>query len=208
MKGQILDFSIQEGQGVITTEEGRRYTFASAEWKEQSHPAKGQQVDFDVNEAGAAVGVYIALGSQSTFAPGKKVQAVFADMDAKAKSAYNPFQWYLYSLKHYATFKGRAQRKEFWFYMLFYMVGVFVCSLIDEVLFDASYSGLQIFATLFSLGSLVPTIAVTARRLHDLGKSGWWQLLALIPVVGIIILIIWYASKGQDQENAYGQPEV
>lgn len=210
MKGSILDFSIQNGQGLITTEEGRRYTFAAAEWKEQSYPVKGQAVDFDVNEAGAAVGVYAALGAgpQGTFAAGKQIKAVLAGVDAKSRSAYNPFDWYLLSLKNYANFKGRAQRKEYWFYMLFYMIGVFVFSIIDEFLFNASYSGLQIFSTIFTLGSLVPSLAVAARRLHDLGKSGWWQLLAFIPLVGIIILIIWYATKGQDTENAYGQPVV
>ncbi len=64
--------------------------------------------------------------------------------------------------------------------------------------------GIQLFSTIFVLASLVPGIAVGTRRLHDSGKSGWWQLLLFIPLVGFIILVIWFAKVGDAADNAYG----
>ena len=114
----------------------------------------------------------------------------------------------------YAQFSGRADRKEFWYFMLFYIVVAIVLSILDGLIFggqvamtndgfSASSSGpLQ---AVFALGSLIPLLAVTFRRLHDIGKTAWWVLLGLIPLVGTIILIIWYARKGDPAPNAYGE---
>ncbi|WP_323012204.1 DUF805 domain-containing protein [Castellaniella sp.] len=205
MKGSVLDFSIQQGQGIITTEEGRRYTFVASEWKGQDHPKRGQAVDFDVSADGEAVGVYIALGS-TTSSMNAKLQSAISSLDGKARSSYNPFDWFILAFKNYANFKGRAERQEYWFYILFYFIGILGLSVIDEILFGVPYSDFGLLSSVFMLASLMPTVALSARRLHDLGKSGWWQLLSIIPVIGTIILIIWFATKGQDVENAYGVP--
>ncbi len=82
----------------------------------------------------------------------------------------------------YVDFSGKASRSEFWWFFLF-------CLIVDFVL------GITVFASFLSLVLVLPQLAVGARRLHDIGKSGWWQLLAFIPVIGIIILIIWWAKK-------------
>lgn len=82
----------------------------------------------------------------------------------------------------YVDFSGKASRSEFWWFFLF-------CLILDLVL---SCTG---FGAILSLVLLLPQLAVGARRLHDIGKSGWWQLIALIPVIGIIVLIIWWAKK-------------
>jgi uncharacterized membrane protein YhaH (DUF805 family) len=91
--------------------------------------------------------------------------------------------------KKYAVFSGRASRSEFWYWALAaFIIGVILSAL-------RSVSGVfWIIDILWNLAVLVPSFALGARRLHDTGKSGWWQLLAIIPVIGWIILIVWYAT--------------
>lgn len=84
----------------------------------------------------------------------------------------------------YVVFEGRAKRPEFWWFVLFTVVASLVLGAISNAL-----SGL------FSLAVFLPSIAVGARRLHDIGKSGWWQLLWFIPVIGWIVLIYWAAQE-------------
>lgn len=99
-------------------------------------------------------------------------------------------------LSKYATFSGRASRPEFWWFTL-------AASVLYLVL--AFVPGGEALSTVASLVLLLPTLAVGARRLHDTGRSGWWQLLAFIPFVGIVVLIVFWASAGQ-HSNAYGPP--
>lgn len=90
----------------------------------------------------------------------------------------------------YAQFRGRASRSEFWWWYL--------ASVIIEIVFRALGAASGVFALLgglFSLAVIVPQIAIGARRLHDTNRSGWWQLLVFIPIVGWIILIVWWASR-------------
>ena len=113
-----------------------------------------------------------------------------------------------------AQFSGREDRKEFWYFFLFYVVVYKILAIVDGMVFggdvsmtrdsfSASSSGpLQ---AIFALGSFIPMLAVTFRRLHDINKTAWWILLGLIPLVGTIILIIWYARKGDPAPNAHGE---
>ena len=98
-------------------------------------------------------------------------------------------------LTKYADFNGRAARPEFWWFML----AQFVVGLILNMV-------LPLLGGLFSLAMLVPSLAAGSRRLHDIGKSGWLQLLALIPLVGWVILIYWAAQPGDPAANQYGSP--
>lgn len=104
--------------------------------------------------------------------------------------------------QNYVSFTGRAQRSAFWYWMLF-MVIVSIClSVLDSAVFpQILWSPLS---TVFSLAVLLPGIAVTARRLHDIDKFGWWQLLVIIPIIGWIILIIWEVRVGTDGDNRFG----
>ena len=103
----------------------------------------------------------------------------------------------------FATFTGRARRPEFWWFSLFSFVSNIAISFVEFV--ALGYWGEYSFiSTLYSFALLIPSLAVGARRLHDIGKSGWWQLIALIPLIGWIILIIWFAKKGDEGANAYG----
>lgn len=113
----------------------------------------------------------------------------------------------------YVTFSGRAARSEFWWFVLFAFGGQMVLSWLDIALFGTtevgpgSFSGqtdTPVFSTLFALATFLPYISVTVRRLHDRDKSGWWYWLVLIPLVGIIILIVWWATEGTQGNNRFG----
>lgn len=97
------------------------------------------------------------------------------------------------ALKKYADFTGRARRQEYWMFILVYMI-------INIVL---SFLGLDIVSGIVGLGLLIPSLSIAARRLHDTGRSGWWQLIVLIPLIGLIVLIIFLAQDSHD-ENDYG----
>lgn len=99
---------------------------------------------------------------------------------------------YVNVLKKYTVFTGRARREEFWLFALVSFVISFVLSFLGPLGF------------LYSLGVMVPCLALGARRLHDTGRSGWWQLLGFIPLVGAIVLIIFAVQDSQPGENQYG----
>jgi uncharacterized membrane protein YhaH (DUF805 family) len=96
--------------------------------------------------------------------------------------------------RKYIQFSGRSARSEYWYWVLFVVVAGAVCHLIHQYL-----------GYLFSLVTILPGIAVAARRLHDIGRSGWWQLLVFVPVIGWIVLIIWYCAKSQPGSNRFGE---
>jgi uncharacterized membrane protein YhaH (DUF805 family) len=99
---------------------------------------------------------------------------------------------------NYVNFRDRASRSEYWYWVLFVILADIVTGIIDWVL------GVQVVSSLFGLVTLVPGIAVSIRRLHDLDRTGWWVLLGLIPLIGWIILLIWYVTKGTDGPNRFG----
>ncbi|TVR39932.1 MAG: DUF805 domain-containing protein [Cryomorphaceae bacterium] len=108
-------------------------------------------------------------------------------------------------LKNYATFTGRARRKEYWMYVLFYILFSIGVNIIDNVLGTTDpESGVGYLGGLYSLALLIPSLAVGARRLHDTGKTGWLMLLVLIPVIGWIVLLIFFIQDSQPGENKYG----
>ena len=113
-------------------------------------------------------------------------------------------------LKKYATFNGRAGLSEYWWYFLFILFGNLVFSSIDSFLGTTAgfmYQGnievkTSLFNGIFSLLTLIPSIAVAARRLHDVNKSGWWQLL-MLTIIGILPLIYWLLKKPVDEGNRF-----
>ena len=114
-------------------------------------------------------------------------------------------QWFLGVLKKYAVFTGRARRAEYWYFVLFYVLILVGLSIVDGVtgMFDAA-RGIGVLSSLFALGTLVPTIAVTVRRLHDTDRSGWWILLNLVPLIGGIVILVFTCLDGTPGPNKYG----
>lgn len=108
--------------------------------------------------------------------------------------------YYLTVLKKYAVFKGRAARAEYWFFVLFNFIISIGLGIISALLNDT----FNILGMLYALFILIPSIAVSIRRLHDVGKSGWMIFINLIPVVGVIWYLILVVGDSDSGENKYG----
>lgn len=116
---------------------------------------------------------------------------------------------------NYANFSGRARRSEYWFFYLFNMIAVFVFMIVGAILggiFGGSGSGAAIGTVigyvlyiLYALAALIPSLAVTVRRLHDTNRSGWNIFWALLPLVGAIVLLVFMVSDSFPGENQYGE---
>lgn len=113
--------------------------------------------------------------------------------------------WYLKVLRQFADFSGRARRKEYWMFALFNMIFIIVAMILDNVL-GLTVGGLPygLFYFLYALVILIPGLAVSVRRLHDVGKSGWMILISLIPIVGGIWLLVLMLTDSNPGDNEYG----
>lgn len=113
--------------------------------------------------------------------------------------------WFLAAVKKYAVFSGRARRAEYWYFALFYLL-LYIALLIVDVLtgtFDLM-TGYGLCSGVFALAMLVPSLALAVRRLHDIDRSGWWLLIGLIPLVGIIVIMVFTTMAGTRGENRFG----
>ena len=108
--------------------------------------------------------------------------------------------WFIGALKKYAVFEGRARRKEFWMFYLFFML-FFVALVFVEVGLTGDAT---VLSGIYFLGTLVPGLAVTVRRLHDIDKSGWWYFISFVPLVGPITILIFLLTEGTTGDNKYG----
>ncbi|MCH8266386.1 MAG: DUF805 domain-containing protein [Acidobacteria bacterium] len=106
--------------------------------------------------------------------------------------------WYIGVLKKYAVFSGRARRKEYWMFLLFHIIIIFALSIIEGIV-----GSNPVLTILYMLAVLLPGLAVTVRRLHDTGKSGWWLLIGIVPLIGIVILV-FMVQDSQAGDNQYG----
>ncbi|WP_201527587.1 DUF805 domain-containing protein [Psychrobacter frigidicola] len=116
---------------------------------------------------------------------------------------YNMVDWFKKGLRNYVNFSGRARRKEYWYFVLVQFILMFIAMVLDAVIFN-SETGL--FYVLVALGLFLPSIAVGVRRLHDTSRSGWWLLMSLIPLIGTIILLVFFASDTKPKTNRWGPP--
>jgi len=114
--------------------------------------------------------------------------------------------WYLEVLKKYAVFSGRARRAEYWYFVLFNIIVAVVLSLIDTLLGTFNFmQGVGLLSGLYALAVLIPTLAVTVRRLHDIDRTGWWIFINLIPLIGFIVLLVFAVTDGTPGSNRYGR---
>ena len=105
----------------------------------------------------------------------------------------------------YATFSGRASRSEFWWFYLFVVLMSWGATLVAAAAFPADPAASDALSGLVNLMFLLPVLAAGARRLHDIGRSGWWQLLYLTGI-GVILLIVWWVLSSKQERNAHGAP--
>jgi uncharacterized membrane protein YhaH (DUF805 family) len=113
--------------------------------------------------------------------------------------------WYLEALKKYAVFSGRSRRTEYWYFVLFNVIVSIVLGLIDALLGTGGpYTGAGLLSGIYGLAVLIPTLAVTVRRLHDIDRTGWWILIGLVPLIGGIVLLVFALLDSTPGSNQYG----
>ena len=120
--------------------------------------------------------------------------------------------------RNYVTFSGRASQSEYWWFILFVLVGSVIATIIEvavlgqPVVYETTSTSFSVsthggpLSGLFSLLTLLPGISVFVRRMHDTGRSGWWFWLGLIPLIGWIFLLVWLCTRGTAGANKYGEP--
>jgi uncharacterized membrane protein YhaH (DUF805 family) len=113
--------------------------------------------------------------------------------------------------KRYFDFQGRSNRTEYWLFVLTYIIALVVAAVVDVVAFGGARNIETIGITgpaygLVILGSLIPALAAGIRRLHDTNRSGWWMLIGLIPLVGALVLLVFYVLPGTPGSNRFGPP--
>lgn len=114
--------------------------------------------------------------------------------------------WYFKVIKNYAVFNGRARRMEYWMFVLFNIIISLILAIFGQSLFkNGNIAEPQLLNNIYSLIILLPTIAVSVRRLHDLDKSGWWFLLFLIPIIGTILMVFFFVQQGTSGRNRFGE---
>lgn len=114
------------------------------------------------------------------------------------------------ALKRYAKFSGRAGRPEYWYFSLIYLLASVILAVLDMIAgwYDPKV-GMGVLSAIFTIGLLLPSLAVSVRRLHDTGRNGWWMLIAFVPLVGVIVLLVFMAQRSEAAPNAWGDgPDV
>lgn len=114
--------------------------------------------------------------------------------------------YYIDAWKNIINFRDRASRKSYWMFALIHFVVAFVMGLIDGFTGTVSKeTGVGMLGGLYTLASLLPIISLTTRRLHDTDRSGWWQLLYVIPILGALVVLIFTILPGNDGDNRFGE---
>ena len=107
-------------------------------------------------------------------------------------------------LKKYGVIDGRASRSEYWYFVLFYLLMNFILGAIEGLLGLFQDYNRSVLASIVSLFFIIPYITVSVRRLHDINRTGWWQLLSIIPIIGWIVLFFFHIKKSDDNDNRFG----
>lgn len=108
----------------------------------------------------------------------------------------------------YAEFTGRARRQEYWWFGLFVVIVGLVLSVIESVLFGRAMGHYGILSGIWNLATLLPSLGVAIRRMHDVGRSGWWLLILFIPLIGALVVLYWFVQRGTVGPNEYGPDPV
>lgn len=216
MRGEILHYDDSTATGLITGEDGNRYGFALSAFRRPVTPLQGMVVDFITDGVGAAHEIYPIATSAKAAVPQFRPAPV-----AAIEPDLGLFGYFLRAFTgYYANFSGRARRKEYWGFVLFYCLVFFLFGILvvigavsSHISKDAGqtsispllFTGIGLMAV-FSLVLIVPNLAITVRRLHDIGQSGWLLLLHLLPGIGGLILFVMMLIEGDRYTNAYGPP--
>lgn len=202
MKGVILDFSIQENKGAIITEEGDRYYFSGTDWKSEHLPQKEAAVDFEANADKKATMIYLDIKQAKQTKPSSfiKTDATNTTPDYAAENSFTIAEWAKKAIENYSNFSGRARRKEFWSWVLMSLILGIVALVIDNIF------GITFLFVISSLATILPSVAVTIRRLHDINMPGLLALILVIPGLNVIFSIIIGCIDTVGTDNQWGAP--
>jgi uncharacterized membrane protein YhaH (DUF805 family)/cold shock CspA family protein len=213
MRGEVLHYDEAQGFGFIAGADGNRYTFTREDLQVAGAVSKGTPVEF--TESGSqARGVFPASSEvdMTTATPQPRQAAHFGRASVVAERTAGTGLWDYFraaATTNYFNFRGRARRKEYWGFALFGILAFAALSLAGMALdgamgnMDAPYVTILLLG-LFVLGMIIPSISVTVRRIHDIGLSGWFYLLVLLPYVGWLILFVFALIPSQARENRWG----
>lgn len=113
-------------------------------------------------------------------------------------------QWYLMAFRKYAQISGRSRRAEYWTFVLVNLLVTIGLMVVAGMFGDAPSAGGGLLYLAYAVATIVPGFTVSVRRLHDTGRSGWWLLVGIVPLVGSILLLVWLAQDGQPGDNEFG----
>jgi uncharacterized membrane protein YhaH (DUF805 family) len=116
----------------------------------------------------------------------------------------SPIDWAMRPLQKYADFAGRAPRAEYWWFYLLYFVALIFATIVDSLIGSHLVLNYGFVSLLVGLGFLVPMLAAGVRRLHDTDRSGWWLLIGFVPLIGAIVLLVFFVSGGTAGPNRFG----
>ncbi|RVD13148.1 MAG: DUF805 domain-containing protein [Mesorhizobium sp.] len=215
MRGAVLHYDQDQDYGYINGIDGKRYIFTHNDLNQGVTLARGALVEFrpDDGTAHDIVAVTPTAPSPSTGQPRQPRRS------AESRPAYSTGLWAYFwraIIADYSNFKGRARRKEFWAFWLFYTLGIFAL-LGFGILVDLAFNGFKTNADrtpmraiglipflVFFSGLILPSIALVVRRVHDAGLSGWFALLGFITPIGSIALLVFGLLPSQVGENPWG----
>lgn len=201
MKGAIIHYSTHEKSGCIQAENLLEYPFHLQQWRASTPPMLNQHVEFTIDAADDVTAVYLVEERPPATAVQQNVMPFLQSKTsaAHAEEDFGTIDWFLKCISsHYFNFSGRARRREFWSFMLVGLMVGFFTTATDSIF------GISVVTYLVNGALLIPLFAVGARRLHDIGLSGWWQLLYATGL-GIALLLIFWLIRSEAEINRYGE---
>jgi uncharacterized membrane protein YhaH (DUF805 family)/cold shock CspA family protein len=213
MRGEVLHYDAAQGFGFLAGADGQRYSFTRESLRREASLAKGTAVEFSAN-AGKARDVFVVRAEVPQRPERAQTHFGRAAVAAERSGSTGLWSYFRDSLTaNYARFQGRARRKEYWAFALFATLGLVAAGLIgaglDYKLGNLGPGQEMPVLTLILIGGfwlalLIPGLAVTVRRVHDIGLSGWFVLLGLIPSIGGLIIFVFTVIPSQKHDNRWG----
>lgn len=197
MLGKIIEYSSHLNSGIILGNDQKNYPFQKKHWCGVQALSIGSEVNFEIDTTGQVSDVYPFNPPMSNHTIQSELEHV-AIVQQEAK--FGMIQWFIKSLKNYSNFHGRARRKEFWY---FYLCQIIL--LIPAIILDIMLETYIVFYGIIAFALIIPSIAVSIRRLHDINRSGWYYLMLMIPFANFIVLF-WFFTETQAQVNRWGPP--
>lgn len=209
MRGEVLHYDDERGIGFIADGNGKRYSFERGDLSRLVPIGKGTPVEFQP-EGDVAREIFVVRAERPAAGGAPSQFGRFATPDMTEKTGLWSYFWRGIT-SNYANFRGRARRKEVWGFHLFFWIAL-LAFLLAGAAVDASLGNLEdeipittvALPVIFFLLALVPLVAVSVRRQHDIGLSGWFYLLIFLPYVGSLILLVFALIPSQKHENKWG----